>query len=396
MRSVSHECKPALTPGMTPMKERVQGLRISIVSDAIASRNGVGTYYQDLMEHLGGSVAHVGLISPAQDRDKKMELFSLPLPGDTTQRLIWPRWKSLVQELDRQDPNVIIIPSLGACAYFGLRYAKPRNIPVVVVCHTNFDRLVSLYWPGMISRPLQYAIGRFNRWLTRQAALVAALGTDGYDEAKGLGIDPDSIRIMGTPVSASFLQVPIVERSPMISRAIFVGRLAVEKSLDQILETAVALPSVQFAIAGDGPGRRRVEKAAEELPNVEYLGWLSRSQVLAELDNSDVLLLPSAIESFGTVALEALARRRFVIVRPECGIAKWPSLACGLNYIEPGGSLTDALRQLVETPEVERTRRAEESWDAVRNFNRHTVRLWLEFLADAAESPTASADESES
>ena len=216
-----------------------------------------------------------------------------------------------------------------------------------------------------------------------QATSVAALNSDAFEDASSLGAE--SIRIMGTPVAADFLRVPKCERSDKIRRVIFVGRLALEKGLDQVLSAAAALPDIDFSIAGDGPGRRHIEKAVQRLGNVQYLGWLSRTGVLKELDRSDLLLLPSSIEAFGTVALEALARGRHVLVRPECGIAKWPSLTRGLFTIQPNESVVDALTRLIKTPPASRNQISQRGWNAVEDFNCHTIRRWLEFLADAAE-----------
>ena len=364
-----------------PHNFRYKLLRVSIVSDAIAGRNGVGTYYQDLREHLHDRVEHIGLIAPGLDRQSELERFSVPMLGDMTQRMVWPHIRALYRMLDDQNPNLVVVPSIGAYSYFGLRYAKARKIPIVVANHTSFDRLLSLYWPAVVSRPLGAILQRLNRWLIGQASMIASLNTEAYEDAKALGAE--SVRIMGTPVAADFLRKPIVRRCDQISRVIFVGRLAIEKGLDQILAAAKVHSQLEFVVVGDGPGRRAVESAASELANVRYLGWLSRGQVLEELDRSDLLLLPSTIESFGTVALEALARERYVLLRPGCGIVKWPSLASGLFFIDDGKSVAEALDRLIKTPVETRDQIARRSWEAVHEFNVNTIRLWLNFLADA-------------
>ena len=366
---------------------RHQRLRVSIVSDAIVGRNGVGTYYLDLMEHLRDRVDHIDLIAPELDRRFRLERFAIPMPGDTTQRLIWPRVGELNQMLDKQSPNLMIIPSIGACSFFGLRYAKARNIPVIVANHTNFNCLLSLYFSDFISLPLGLILRKLNRWLIRQASMIASVNPDAYEDAKALGAE--SIRIMGTPVAAEFLRTPPAPRRDQISRVIFIGRLAIEKGLDQVLAAAKAHSRIEFAVAGDGPGRGVVEKAASTLPNINYLGWLSRDRVLQELDRSEVLLLPSAIESFGTVALEALARRRYVLLRPDCGIAKWPSLSSGLFYIDKDESAAETLSRLIATPVGARDQIARGSWDSVLDFNRYTIHLWLDCLADAVDCQRA-------
>lgn len=378
--------QPAAVAQGTPLglPELSHRLRIAVVSDAIAGRNGVGTYYEDFIEHVVPLVAAAELLSPRGERDRTRETFACPVPGDRTQRLVWPRRRDFETRLQRLNPNVIIIPSLGPWSYAGVRYARSRQIPFVVVCHTNFSRIASLYWPDLLAGPLRWFLSRVNRWLTRQASAVTALGADAYDEARELGLDMERVRIMGTPLAARFISQPICPRASEIRRAVFVGRLAVEKNLNQVLEAAEQMSEMHFVIAGDGPGRRAVERMAARRSNLDYVGWLSRDGVLEELDRSDILLLPSAVESFGTVALEALSRQRFAVVRPECGIARWPSLAQGLFRIESQETLTDSLRRIRGMTEDERRHLAEPGWQAVRTFNDNTMRGWLKFLADAA------------
>ena len=45
------------------------------------------------------------------------------------------------------------------------------------------------------------------------------------------------------------------------------------------------------------------------------------------MDAADALVLPSELESFGNVALEAMGRGRIAVVTNTCGIVNWPGLA---------------------------------------------------------------------
>ncbi|TWU65041.1 Alpha-D-kanosaminyltransferase [Crateriforma conspicua] len=365
-------------------------LRIAIVSDAIVGRNGVGTFYLDLIEHLMPFVDSIDLIAPQQERCREMERFSIPMPGDSTQRLALPHGRHVTERLDRMAPNLIIVPTLGAFSYLGLRYAKRNGIPLVIVNHTSFGQLFRLYWSKLVAGPMTWALNRLNRWLMRQADAVVALNAEAYQEASQW--DAKLVRVMGTPVAADFLRRPSIRRPGLaqndgetgIRRTVFVGRLAAEKRVGDLIEAAERFTNCQFAIAGDGPMRDQVESAAQRLPNLQYLGWLSRDQVLGALDESDALVLPSMIESFGTVALEAMARRRYVIVRRDCGIAKWPSISAGLFYIEDDQSFADRFESLRNMDDESLNQIAGKSWNAVTDFNQHTVRVWLQFLIDAA------------
>ncbi len=127
---------------------------------------------------------------------------------------------------------------------------------------------------------------------------------------------------------------------------------------------------------------------AEALDNLEYLGWVSREQVVAALDSGDMLVLPSSIESFGTVALEAMARRRLVLVSPQCGIADWPDCAGGIIQMHAGETLPDAIERVRTMDEAERREIAYTACSTARTLSEHAVQQWLDICAALASGIT--------
>jgi glycosyltransferase involved in cell wall biosynthesis len=163
----------------------------------------------------------------------------------------------------------------------------------------------------------------------------------------------------------------------------YAGRLAPEKDLVQIRDAARELPSLRFRIAGEGPLREEVEGWASELPNLDYVGWISRDRVMDLLDQTDLLVLPSRFETFGTVALEAMVRRRLVLVSQNCGIIQWPRLASGLFQMEEGETLGQAITGLCVLAPEERAAVAGRGMREARAAAEETVDEWLEVLRSA-------------
>jgi|TARA_B100001939_G_C16943963_1_gene619445 glycosyltransferase involved in cell wall biosynthesis len=360
---------------------RRSDIRIAVVSDAIPGRNGVGTYYLDLLAQIHTRVGAARLFSPSVTPDRTLESFALPLPGDKTQRLAWPKKHELFKQLDALDPTVIVIPSLGMFSYFALRYALKKEISLVVVNHTDFDHLLSLYWPQWLSRPFRKILATINHWLCKKAVGVGVMNAKAEQKAWKDGAS--LVQIMATPLNTDFLTHPIQPIKGPINRAIFVGRLAPEKGIHELLNAVYSLPEMHFTIVGNGPLRKEVQDAAKSCQNLSYLGWIPRKRVREEIDAAHILLLPSAYETFGTVALEALARERFVVVSEGCGISKWPSLANGVFITSPKTSLTKVLSDIPQQSFEDRDRHARQSWRAVREFNEKAISDWLGFL-DAA------------
>jgi glycosyltransferase involved in cell wall biosynthesis len=76
-------------------------------------------------------------------------------------------------------------------------------------------------------------------------------------------------------------------------RAVYAGALARAYDLDCAIDAARILhqdgsPAIEFLIAGDGPERGRLERRADDLPNVRFLGWLDAPALARALSSSDL------------------------------------------------------------------------------------------------------------
>ncbi len=93
----------------------------------------------------------------------------------------------------------------------------------------------------------------------------------------------------------------------------FVGKFTDFKGIDLLIKAARKItdvfPQVAFAFAGDGklmPDMKKL-KAELNLDNVHFLGHQTQIDVASLYNAADVSVVPSRIEPFGLVAIEALA-----------------------------------------------------------------------------------------
>jgi glycosyltransferase involved in cell wall biosynthesis len=100
----------------------------------------------------------------------------------------------------------------------------------------------------------------------------------------------------------------------------------------------------------------------------------------ATLDSIDVLILPSYVESFGTIALEAMARERMVLVSHGCGILEWPELSRGLFVIREDETVTQAIARIADLDHSVRKKKAQRGRIAAKQLNDWTIKTWLELL----------------
>ena len=111
---------------------------------------------------------------------------------------------------------------------------------------------------------------------------------------------------------------------------IYVGRVAVEKNIEEFLD--LSLPGIKIVI-GDGPDRERL---GNTYPDVRFLGYKFGRDLARHIAGGDVFVFPSRTDTFGIVMLEAMAGGVPVAAFPVTG---------PIDVVQPGttGCLDDDL-----------------------------------------------------
>ncbi|EGV32851.1 glycosyl transferase group 1 [Thiorhodococcus drewsii AZ1] len=375
LRSSQAECQLAAEDTAA-----ARNLRVAIISDAAPERNGVGAYYRDLADHLRARGAHVALVAPRYRAGRWHGGLRLPLPGDPTQRILIPSWSLVEKRLKRLRPNVIVVPTPGPYGLLGMHLAGRLGVHLVVGFHTHFEALTNLFQDWGVRAHIANAYLRgCHRLLFSRSQVVLANSIEMVEVARSIGAK--RVSLMATPIPKRFLDRAPSPTRPQIERILFAGRLAPEKNLDAVVEAARRLPDLEFVIAGDGPLREWLEQEAGELPNLTLVGWVKRTQILRLIDSVDALVLPSRVESFGTIALEAMARARPVLVSGACGILSWDILSGGIFTIREDEHLADALLRLRQLDAASLQNTTEMAREAAGIINQRNLQHWLALLA---------------
>ncbi len=359
-----------------------QDLRILFVVDAIQGRNGVGTYYQDLVGQLDQRVQRAELAAPCIEDPHPCQGASIPMPGDTTQRLFFPRMRELTLLVEELQPHVVVVPGPGIFSLGGYWLARKMGIPVCVTFQTDYTHLAQLYWGPGLARLASGLLDRLNLAMFRGASSVATISETMVEQARGIGVEHP--HLVGTPLAHEFIRRPAEPPVDGVQSVLYVGRLAAEKNIDALLDLAARRPDLNFTVLGDGPLRDQVQAEAQRLDNLSFAGWRSREEVIEYIDHHEALVLPSAVEAFGTAALEAMARARWVITSAYCGINQWSGLAPGILPLADGESLEQGLGRLEQMDAAQRTELARKARHLAGEVNEQTLASWEEVLRQTA------------
>jgi glycosyltransferase involved in cell wall biosynthesis len=194
-------------------------------------------------------------------------------------------------------------------------------------------------------------------------------------------VPAERIHVRGNGFPAPY-DVPPVERAALgipdgAPVLLYVGRIAAGKGIEHLLAALHELPEAHLVLIG--PDDRHGVVAAGE--RVHVLGPTD-GPPLAYYRLADVLVLPSAGDSFGMVAAEAAAGRTPVVVTDRCGVAGFFEDGEALVVPEDRRAILDAVRSVLADPAlrarlsaggVEAARRM--SWDAVTDRQEELYRL---------------------
>jgi glycosyltransferase involved in cell wall biosynthesis len=185
--------------------------------------------------------------------------------------------------------------------------------------------------------------------------------------AKPLGLTPDPSIVIYAPVSDAFR--PVESRQRRVIRdglgvgdgplVVTVKRLhpvaghdTLLRAIPQILRTH---PDATFALIGEGELRASLEKQARDAgigSHVKFLGRVDHQSVSQYYAASDLFVLPSNVESWGTVMLEALASGTAVVATSTPGgLEVREHFREDVTLIEKGdaSALAEAVRAALET-----------------------------------------------
>jgi len=283
--------------------------------------NGVVTAVDTLRAFLTDLGHEVTIFTPRHPEARYdagvVRIPSLPLPTQSDYRLTVPvlRRSEIAHRVAQLD--VLHLHSPFVTGWMGLRYARRYGHPTVYTYHTQLEAYA--HYVPFEARATRFAASELTRRFANAVAAVIVptvamerrlreLGVDGRIEVLPSGIDVDCF-------ARGRRREDLRERMGAGSGDLLylaVGRLALEKNLNVLVEALAEThsPHLRLAFIGDGPEREALEALVRERSlgdRVRFLGALPRQSLPDFYASADAFLFPSLTETQGLVQVEALA-----------------------------------------------------------------------------------------
>lgn len=299
-------------------------MKILIVSDAWKPQiNGVVRTYEHICEELEKIGQEVYVIGPAE--------FPLrfPMPGYREIELVIAPYKQLKRRIEAHGPVSIHIATEGPLGRAARKYCLKYGHRFTTAYHTQFPdyvaKRVERIVPFMAERAKETATNMIRNFHAPSSAMMfttkriekelGALGFETPKHALNRGVSVDQFY----PGEMSLFQdLP----RPV---ALYVGRIAVEKSLEDFLGMTWDGSKI---VVGEGPDLSMLKK---RYPQAVFTGKKTGEELVAHYRSADVFVFPSRTDTFGIVLLEALASGLPVAaydVTGPCDIVTKPFLGC--------------------------------------------------------------------
>ncbi len=367
-------------------------MHVLFVSDVYFPRvNGVSTSIQTFrsdLARIGVTTTLVAPTYPGASQDADASIIRVPsgrVPMDPEDRRF--STAALRRVLDRslaRRVDLVHIHTPFLAHYAGVRFAREAGLPVVATYHTFFEDYLHHYVP-ILPRSIGRALAR--RFTLSQCRDVAALISPSEPMRDALleyGVrTPIEVLPTGMP-AASFTRgdgarfrrrFDLPENRPLL---LYVGRVAHEKNIGFLLRMFAKLraqrPDALLVIAGEGPARDSLARAARELDVadvVRFIGYLDRQQDLPDCYAAgDVFVFASRTETQGLVLLEAMAQGTPVVSTAELGTRSILTPESGAWVVPEdehvfAASVIEALDIPADSPRRARLRAHAESWGSL-------------------------------
>jgi glycosyltransferase involved in cell wall biosynthesis len=229
------------------------------------------------------------------------------------------------QIIRQQEKVDVIHANQHSCVIAGSIIARIHKIPMVTTIHDVVTTSSPNYWKRWAAQEgvsrVSSILGPLFEKITVALStnIIHTVSNATKEDLIKFNAKPNIIRVIPPGINLRHYD-NIAVKTEYEDYVLFIGRLVYSKNFEILIscfkEVTKQLSDARLVAVGDGPMRDRWKKMVSELhldKNIEFTGFVSHEEKVELLSKCSALLLPSYVEGFGLVILEAFAMRKPVL-----------------------------------------------------------------------------------
>ena len=256
-------------------------------------------------------------------------------------------------------PDIVHVVNPFFLGPFGLFFARRLRVPILASFHTDVARYAGHYGLS-IGAPLIWAYMRnihnlADVNLCPSTAIRKDLIDQGFKRVRWWKRGIDTEVFTPGPRDAA-LRARLTNGNPDDFLVINVGRQSPEKGLKGLRDAIFPRKNVRLALIGGGPSHDDLQEHFRGTPTV-FPGYLRGEELVNAYRSADAFILPSTTETFGLVALEAMACRVPVVAARSGGVVDTVVHESNGLFFDPNqpAEMGTMIQRLQEQPQLRDT-----------------------------------------
>ncbi len=186
-------------------------------------------------------------------------------------------------------------------------YSILRNTPLVITWHEVWMDYWYEYlgWRGVFGIVIEKIVSK----LTKN---IVSVSNKTKNNLVKLGVNKKNISVVYNWVDIK--EIKEIKKSKEEFDIIYAGRFMKHKNIDVLIKSIYLVkkefPDLKAVIIGDGPEKAKLKALTKRLgleKNIEFMDFMLKEKVYGFMKSSKLFVLPSVLEGFGIIVIEANA-----------------------------------------------------------------------------------------
>lgn len=186
-------------------------------------------------------------------------------------------------------------------------YSKIKKIPLIITWHEVWMDYWYEYlgWKGVFGIIIEKIVSK----LTKN---IVSVSNKTKNNLVKLGVNKRNISVVNNWVDIK--EIKAIAKSKVKSEIIYAGRLMKHKNINILIKSVYLakkeFPDLKAVIIGNGPEKEKLRVLTKRLgleKNIKFMDFMLKEEVYSFMKSSKLFVLPSVLEGFGIIVIEANA-----------------------------------------------------------------------------------------